>query len=191
MPKKKDSIFLNLNLLKPQGEPQKIIVKLIGWSLSIGRYIVIFVEILVLAAFLSRFKLDADIQTAKEQIDNQLPFLDSLKSDETLIRQTQLQLANIKSIKQESPDYGLVLKKISDQTPNGVTLENLTVEKTAGKLNISMNGTAQNNNELTTFVLGLKGDPSFVDVNVTNAGLEQNLIHFSLTTSINVQGAKL
>src|SRR3989338_6571725 len=188
MPKKKDSIFLHLNLLKPQGEPQKIVVRLISWALSIGRYIVIFVEVLVLAAFLSRFKLDADIQTAKESIEAQIPFVESLKPDEILIRQTQLQLSTIKNIKTESPDYALVLDKIAAQTPNGVTIENLAIDKPAGKLNISMNGVAQNNNELTTFILGLKEDKSFSDINLTNAGLNQNLIQFSVTASMNITG---
>jgi len=191
MPKKKDSILLHLNLLKPQGEPQKIVVKLISWALSIGRYIVIFVEILVLAAFLSRFKLDADIQTAKESIEAQIPFVESLKPDEIIIRQTQLQLATIKNIKAESPNYGVILDKIAAQTPNGVIIRNLAIEKSAGKLNITMSGSAQNNNELTTFILGLKEDQSFSDVNVTNAGLEQNLIQFSVVASVNIAGVKL
>jgi len=182
---------LHLNLLKPQGEPQKIVVKLISWALSIGRYIVIFVEILVLAAFLSRFKLDADIQTAKESIEAQIPFVESLKPDEIIIRQTQLQLATIKNIKAESPNYGVILDKIAAQTPNGVIIRNLAIEKSAGKLNITMSGSAQNNNELTTFILGLKEDQSFSDVNVTNAGLEQNLIQFSVVASVNIAGVKL
>lgn len=190
MPKKKDSILLHLNLLKPQGEQQKIVVRLISWSLSIGRYIVILVEIVVLAAFLSRFKLDADIQSSKESIDSQIPFIESLKADEILIRQTQLQLSIIKNIRQESPDYGVIIKKIADQTPGGVIIDNLSISKTTGKMDLIINGTAKNNNELTTFLLGLREDKSFSDVNITNAGLEQNLIHFTITTSANIGGTK-
>ena len=146
---------------------------------------------IVLAAFLSRFKLDADIQSTKESIDSQIPFIESLKADEILIKQTQLQLTNIKSIRQESPDYGLIIKKIADQTPGGVIIDSLSISKTTGKLDLIINGTAKNNNELTTFLLGLRDDKSFSDVNITSAGLEQNLINFTITTSVGIGGAKL
>lgn len=191
MSKKSARSILNLNLLRPQGESKKLLANALTWILSAGRYIVILVEIVVLAAFLSRFKLDADIQETKEKIEAQIPFIEVQKDSEVAIRQTQLQLSNIKNIKNESPRYSEVLDKIASQTPGGVVLNNLSIDKTAGKLELKLSGTAQNNNELNTFIYGLKSDPSFSEVNLANAGLDQNLISFSLTAVMNVSGTKL
>src|SRR2546425_990488 len=99
MPKKPASIKINLDLLKPQSEPQRVALKAFKWLLSSGRLLVIFTEILVLAAFLFRFKLDADLQSTKEAIEQQIPYIQSQSGDENLIRQTQFQLSSIKNLR--------------------------------------------------------------------------------------------
>lgn len=181
MPKKPAKSLINLDLLKPQGEPQKLLVKALRWILSSGRFIIIFVEILVLGAFLFRFKLDADIAQTKEAIDEQIPFIESLKSDEDLIRSTQFQIATVQSIREGNPEYSLILQKIALQTPDGVTLGSLTLQKEVGKLDIKISGTASTNGELSSFIVGLKKETSFQDINLTSANLEQGLVNFSLT----------
>lgn len=185
--------FINLDLLHPQSEPQKLVVKAIHWALSAGRFIVVFVEILVLAAFVARFKFDADIQATKEAIDQQLPFIQSLKADEQLIRQTQFQLLSIKDIKNNSPDYIGILKRISDQASIGLILQNLNLEKRPGKVLIKITGTAVTNNDLSTFILGLKQDKSFSDINLASISLDQGVINFSVTgsTTLSSPGDKI
>jgi Tfp pilus assembly protein PilN len=187
---KGNKTFLKLNLLHPQSEPQKLAVKGLHWALSAGRYIVIIVEILVLTAFVARFKFDADIQSAKESIEEQLPFIQSLKNDEILIRRTQFQLSSIANIKNTSGNYSEILKAISDQTPVDVVLDNIDLGKTAGKVNVKISGTAKTNNDLSTFILGLKQSNSFTDINLASVGLEKGLIDFSLTASIQAKGGK-
>lgn len=185
----KSVLSFNIDLLHPQGESQKILVKLLGWLLSSGRYIIIFVEILVLGAFLARFKLDADIASVKEAIDLQIPVIESLKSEEALIRKTHFQLATIKDLHQGGSDYETILTKIANQTPAGVILSNLSFEKDNDKINIKMSGTALNNQELSTFVLGLKQD-DFSEVNLSSVNLERGLVNFSLTASVAQGGGK-
>ncbi len=102
MPKKIGGFDIRLNLLHPLGSQEPILTRFIRWLLSSGRYIVIVVEAIVLIAFLSRFKFDADLQNTKEAIEAQLPFIQSLKADEALIRRTQLQLATVKDIRLNS-----------------------------------------------------------------------------------------
>src|SRR3989344_1083063 len=113
MPRPKSKIAITLDLLKPQSNPQKIPIKILHWLLSTGRYIFIFVEIIVLAAFFARFKLDADLAAKKDIIEEQIPYIESLKSYEILIRQTQLKLSTIKAFYATQPDYTQILKKIA------------------------------------------------------------------------------
>ncbi len=178
-------LSININILKPQGNPEKTYVRISRWALSTGRYIVIFVEIIVLAAFLSRFKFDADLADTKEKIDQQIPFIESLKPDEQLIRQTQLQLATIKDIRLNSINNAAVLQSIASYTPQGVRIVTLGMEKTDNRINLRITGRSQTNNDLASFVTGLRNDKNFSEINLVNVGLDEAVITFSLTGVVN------
>lgn len=183
MAKKLPKLGIHLNLLKPQSNPEEIFVKLIRWLLSTGRYIFIFVEGVVLLAFISRFKLDADIASKKEAIDQQIPYIESLKPYEVLIRQTQLKLSTIDTIKNSSPNFADILARIANQTPGGVKIISINLQKDVSRVTIQLNGQSQNNNDLSTFTLGLKQDQNFSDVNISSIGFEKGLINFSISAS--------
>ena len=172
MPKGKPGLTINLDLLKPQSNPEKIPVKLFRWLLSSGRFIFIFVEALVLIAFGARFKLDADIASKKEAIEQQIPYIESLSSYEIAIRQTQLKLSTINNIKNGSPDWSILLKKIADQTPASVKITNISIEKDLGNAMI--------HSDLASFVGGLRTDNTFTGANIGSVGLEQGVIKFTL-----------
>lgn len=178
---KNPKLAINLDLLKPQSNPEKILTRLIRWLLSTGRYIFVFVEAIVLIAFITRFKLDADLASQKEAIEQQIPYIESLKPFEVLIRQTQLKISTIQSFNTDYTDYLQILKKIADQTPSSVRIISLNLERDISKVNIKLNGQSQNNNDLSTFIAGLKQDPSFSEVNITAIGFEQDSLNFSLS----------
>lgn len=183
MPKKLPRLRINLDLLKPQSQPQQIAVRLIGWLLSSGRFLVIIVEIVVLAAFLMRFKLDDDISSTRQQIKDQIPFIENSIEQEKLIRQTQFQLTTIKD-KQDSADFALILKKLSDQMPSGVILKNLDMANTPGQTDLKMTATAADNVQLASFIAALKSSGSFSSVNLGDVSLEGGIINFSVSASI-------
>ncbi|MBI2018301.1 PilN domain-containing protein [Candidatus Daviesbacteria bacterium] len=183
MPKKNLKIGINLDLLKPQSNPEKLAVKVFRWLLSTGRYIFILVEVIVFIAFILRFKLDADLADKKEAIEQQIPYIESLGPYEILIRQTQLKISTILAAKSDFVNYPLVFKKIADQTPLGIKLISLNMQKEVGKITFTMNAEAQNNNDVTSFVQGLKQDSSFSDINLTSIDLDQRTITFTLTGS--------
>ncbi len=173
-------LIIHLDLLKPQSNPEKIITKLLRWVLSSGRYIFIFVEALVLIAFIARFKLDADLAKNRELIEEQIPYIESLKPYEILIKQTQLKLSTIGSFRSNYTDYPQILKKISDQTPQGVKLNSLNVKIEKSNITIQMSAQAQSNNDLATFIGGLKEDSSFSDINISSISFEKGIINFTL-----------
>jgi len=181
MPKKSLKIGINLDLLKPQSSPEKLPIKLFRWLLSTGKYLFILVEAIVLIAFITRFKLDADLAAKKEAIEQQIPYIESLRSYEILIRQTQLKITTILTARNELIDYPVILKRIAGQTPLNVKIISLNMEKQISKVAFTMNGEAQNNNDVTSFVQGLKTDSSFSDINLSSIGLEGGIIRFTLT----------
>lgn len=194
MPKSQNpKLAIHLDLLRPQSNPEKLPVRLIRWLLTTGRYIFIFVEALVLVAFIARFKLDADLSTNKEAVEQQIPYIESLKPFEILIRQTQFKLETYGSFYKTYADYPQILKKIADQTPPGVKIINLNLERNATQVTITLNAQAKNNNDLATLVGGLKQDQFFSDVTITSIGFDKGSLTFSLSTqtALTPQGGKI
>lgn len=181
---------IKLNLLKSQSNPEKAVIALTRWLLSSGRYILVFVEFLVLAAFLARFKLDADLASIKEEIDNQIPYIQSLKPIEVAINNTQLKLTTISSLKKEAPDYAALLRSIADKTPGGVRLTNLSLNKDQAGVRIQIKGEAQTNVDMTALVNGLKQDPAFTEVTIAGADIEEGTINFTLTANSSPKGGR-
>jgi hypothetical protein len=191
MPNKHAPLKLRVDLLHPQSNPEKIYVTFTKWLLSTGRYILVFVELLVLIAFLSRFKLDAEIASTKEAIDNQLPYIESLQAEEVNIRKTQLKLSSIKANGQTNTDYINLLKKISEKVPTDVQITNITLTKDLGKITIQIRGNARNNIDLNSMINAIKTDTSFKEVSLSGVGLDEGLITFSISSSTNIgQGGK-
>lgn len=189
MPKsQKPKLIIHLDLLKPQSNPERLAVKLIRWLLSTGRFIFVFVEAVVLMAFIARFKLDADLQSNKEAIEQQLPYIESLRPFEILIRQTQFKLETYDSFYKTYVDYAQILTKIADQTPLGVKLVSLNLERKIDTVTINLSGQAQGNSDLAIFLNGLKADQTFSAVAIASIGFEKGSLNFSLSAQAKPAG---
>ena len=180
----KKHITLSLNLLKNQEVPQKLPIRFARWLISYGRYIVILVEIVVIASFVARFKLDADLSDLKDKIDKgQIPFIESRTQDEALIRQTQARLSAIQKIHSSTPNFKDALGKISNQLPTGVKLTNITIEglENSSSFKFKLSGQATNNNDLAIFSTGIKSEKAFSEVDLSNVSFDQGQITFNIT----------
>lgn len=179
-----------INLLTPKGDAPPLTQRLSKWALVSGRYIVIFVELIVISAFVYRYKLDADLIDLQERINEQTPYIKSLQTDELLIRQTQFQLSNIKQIKQSNPQYPQIFAKIAQYTPVTVKLSNITFDrKSEGSVTFVVTGQAPPELDISPFVQSLKADPNFEAVSLANISFESSTI-FTISGKI-LQGGKV
>ena len=62
---------ISVNLLTQDDFSSSPIGKVFLWALSVGRYIVVITELIVILSFLSRFKLDRDLTDVNEAIEKQ------------------------------------------------------------------------------------------------------------------------
>lgn len=181
MPKPKSpKLSIHLDLLKPQSNPEKLITKLLRWLLSTGRFIFVFVEALVLIVFIARFKLDEDLESKKEAIEQQIPYIESLKYFEILTRQTQLKLATISTFHKALADYPQILQKLANQTPSGIKVVSIKIERESTHAAIQLTGTTLSSNDLSNFIAGLKQDPLFSDATITSIGFDKGSLNFSI-----------
>src|SRR3989344_888392 len=182
---------LNLNILYPQGLPEKIYLKFLKWLLNYGKFILIAVEVVVIGAFLARFTLDAQEAELTQKIDNQIPYIQSLKDDEVLIRRTQFKLTEVKKAFDTNPDWKNILNQLSQQIPLGITLQSLNLdqsgsdpsEKTEG-LSFRITGQSLSNNDLAVLLGGLKKDSNFKNISLTNISFDQGVIIFTIVGEV-------
>lgn len=181
---------LSINLLYPQGTPPRLPVKFLSWLLSYGRLLAIVVEIIVVAAFIARFKLDAELGDLKDQNNRQVEYIKSLASDEIAIRQTQFRITAISKVYKETPQWDKILSHVSQQIPTStqgqtglkIASVNLTRSKDKEKITtFRIAGTTDSNLNLANFIAGLRQDNYFKNVVLSNINFDSGQISFIIT----------
>jgi hypothetical protein len=174
---------INLNLLHPKEAPAKLPERFLKWLISYGRFIVIFVEIIVVSAFLTRFKLDADLDTLKGRIKQDLPYVEGLETDEALIKQTQTKLALVDKTYLDADKWQETILEISSQIPRSITFKQLHLDDPDGPVKFRIAGSTTSNSDLGIFLNSLRKVSGFREINLTSISFEQDEIVFTITGS--------
>ena len=187
---KKSSDRLHVDILHPLGEQVSVAVKALQWVSTTGRYIVIVVELVVIAAFLSRFKLDADLAALQDPINRQVTFIKSLNKQENLIRQTQFQIQTIQQTKAQVPAYTTSLATLAQLTPQPVKLATVDFDQTQNfpKTNLTITGQSPSTIELSAFMKALQKETSFENITLTNISFDRQTVIFTITGSLAPKG---
>lgn len=112
--------------LKPQDEFDKSVVgKILKWSLTTGKSIVILTEFVVILAFLSRFKLDQDLNDVNEQIVQKQFLLESFQSVEDQMIKIQDKLSLVEQINNTTIKIRSSIEELTLLTPSGVRIESI------------------------------------------------------------------
>lgn len=173
---------IKLNLLHPKELQMKLPERFLKWLISYGRFIVIFVEIIVVIAFLTRFKYDADLDELKRKINQDLPYVEGLSTDEALIEQTQKRLALIDKTYLTSDNWQETIVNLSSLTPSSIQFRGLNLEEKDEKnINFRINASTISNTDLGIFLNNLRTKDYLRDINLTNIGFEDNQILFTVT----------
>lgn len=189
MPAPKAKPVININILFPQGIPQKLPIKFLKWLLSYGRFMAIAVEIIVVATFVIRFKLDADLNNINDQINHQVPYIQSLSEDEAKVRQLQFKISTVKRLYDSNPDINSILSAIASQMTSGTKLSTINIDATdkqAG-LQFRVNGVSSSPNDLSILLAGLKQVKLFKDIALANISYDQGQLNFSISGGVKTQ----
>lgn len=189
----KNQLRLKLNLLHPNEIPPSLPTRFLRWIVSYGRYIVIFTEIIVVAAFVYRFKLDYDLDILKNDINKNIPLIEGLISSEALINQTQLKLQTIGTTYNSSPNWKNILDNFASTLPESIRINNINIEiadNTSEYLGLKINGTTPSNNDLGVFINKLKalkdaqGNLIFKDIVLESLNYDQESLLFSISGGV-------
>jgi len=136
--------------------------RFLNWSLNVGRYIVIFTELIVIASFGSRFVLDRQVTDLNESIFQKEMIIQSQAEFERDFRLAQNKIQNVSQLSQQNNliDVFVLMQKV---VPDGVKLQKLGIKQTT----ISGEGIAMSNAALNNFISNLQLSSHFNNVNVS------------------------
>lgn len=147
--------------------------KLLKWVLTVGRWIVIVTELVVVLAFLSRFKFDRDLTDLNERVKQQQAIITASAQFEEEFRLLQKRLLTISELKRTLSEPELIITELSDLIPPDVLLDELSVSKNQ----INLTAVALSENGLAGFLNNLKNSPRFEKLIITGAssGLKEGV----------------
>lgn len=172
---------LKINLIPQKELEERALGKLLKWSLTFGRYIIVGTELVVLLAFFSRFKLDRQITDLREQIAQKEAIVNYNQEFEQQVRGIQTQLNEIKIISQNQ-DLGVkILHFFEENIPKEVTIEKFS----SSPNNISLSGSSLSTTAFIDFLARVRGSEKFSQVRLENVvKTEGGEINFSLVAEI-------
>ncbi len=166
-----------VNLLPQDDMEQHPGGKFLKWALSWGKKIIVLIELIVVIAFLSRFKLDSDVANNSEEIARRKTIILASKDFEKEFRQVQTKVNKVKSIT-SLPNSVTIYDVVQTLIPSSVNVGSISI--TGTKVNLEGEG---EDSALSKMVADFKSSPDFSDVvleKVTKQG-DSTQISFSLS----------
>lgn len=152
---------VNINLVPKDPFFETPMGKVLQWSLSVGRYIVIFTELIVIISFITRFSLDRQVTDLNESIYQKQTIINSYGDLEANLKEAQQKIEQYKQISQQS-NIAEVFPKLSAITPTSIRLDELTIKTET----INLAGTAYSNSALSLLINNLQLSPDFFNVSI-------------------------
>jgi Tfp pilus assembly protein PilN len=146
--------------------------QILHWILTIGRHIVIITELIVILAFLFRFKLDRDLTDLHDSIKQKQAIIEASASFEKKYRQLQKQVALLDQVTQNRLNPSAFLTHLSHITPLDVYLAEASIDQKT----FTLKATALSETGLAFFLHQLPTLPSVDQVSLTEliAGSDQD-----------------
>lgn len=162
---------IDVNLLPKDPFFETPVGKMLRWALSVGRYIVIFTELVVIMSFATRFSLDRQVTDLNDSINQKQIIIESFGDFEAEIREIQRKIDQYQQIEQ-TDNIADVFPKLTAVTPLDVTLDTLELTSTE----LTMTGQTLSNNSLNLLINNLELSPDFseVSVNTIESGDKKN-----------------
>jgi len=166
----------DISLLPKSPLEGTILGKLFDWLLSVGRYIVIVVDLIVMGAFVSRFWLDKKRIDLADSIRQQQSILESTQEFEAEFRGFQTRLNQAAIVIEEQGDLLVPLDKIVDNLPKDIVFLqyglNLSGENQIATLSTLVFSEAS----LNGFANNLLSDPGVSSIRIGTIEREQGII---------------
>lgn len=168
----------SINLLKK--DKNETLEQVINWSLTIGRILIISVELVALLAFLYRFSLDAQLQDLNTQIKQRQTIVAFQQKNEDNYRNLQERLKLISDTSKSGTQIIKTYYDIVGFAPSGMTFNSISLLGNTITIEANINSITP----LGIFTNNLKKYPAIESVSIDK--IQNNTLNSSITTSISI-----
>lgn len=157
MPIKKE-----LSLLPNELNNNSFSARTIHYLTSVGRYIIVFTELIVISAFISRFWLDRQNSDLSESLRQQKAILESTADFEKEYSLLQSRLNYIETSYHNQPNYLQHIKALTSSIPTDVFFQNFDVDYTSAQISVY----SYQENSLIDMIVSLSLNPDINTVDI-------------------------
>lgn len=155
----------SINFLQPVGGSDGVIQTSFTWLTTVGKWMLIVVEIVVLGAFGYRFVMDGRNNDLTEQINDQVKTLENETWKKSVIKYQNLQsvLGDIETAKENQELNSKLISEVINGVPLTLDLQSISVDK--GKVSLSLK--TSDFKALRNYEDALKSNSLYSDVKVS------------------------
>ena len=162
MPAKKE-----ISLLPDEENADSLSARIVRWLTTVGRYVIVFTELIVIGAFVSRFWLDRINSDLSESVRQQKAILESTASFEDQYSQLQKRLTLVKNYYKNQPEYQSKVQTLTESTPLDINFNSLTVgQNEDGTVGAVVGLNAYQESSIVDFITNLIVNPNISSVNI-------------------------
>ena len=143
-----------LNLLPQDPFFETTVGRLLSWATTVGRYLVILTEMLIVLTIGAKFKLDRDLTDLNSAINMRSATVSSYGDLETTVRSAQARLEFIRK-QQAQPKVETALTVVKKNLPRDLNLDSIEVQGQG----ITISGRAYTLASLTGITTSLRNEP--------------------------------
>ncbi len=154
-----------ISLLPSENDPNNIVNRTINWLTSVGRVIIIFTELIVVGAFVSRFWLDRTNADLSETLRQQKAIIDSTKEFQQDFSLVKARLDKIDKLL-TSPNLSVSLNSIFKSTPSQIFFQKIQLSPNTDNLDTQLDIIAFDNNMAVSFISNLIANPDIESVSI-------------------------
>lgn len=170
-----------INLLPKEEFASSTLGRFISWVLTTFRVIVIITEVVVMAAFGSRFYLDARMSDLNRQIKEDQSVIESLSSFEKEFRSAQERIDLATSLLASKKTISQNLNIISSLTPAEVFLSSISF----GEQSTNIRAITASEFSISQLVANLKANDRFKNAELEQISSGDNAGEYSFSVNIN------
>ena len=161
--------------------------KIIYWTTSTGRYVVVLVEFVVILAFLSRFWLDRKNADLSEEIRQEKAIIESVGEFEEDFAALQKQLEQIKQMLETEGAGKEALETVVNLSSGDVVFESISQSLGEDGLGmVSLEATVYSERGLVSFIKALSESPKVSTVKIDNIGKDAKISGYRLGLQVGI-----
>ncbi len=181
MPLKKE-----ISLVPGEGNSGSIGDRIIYWVSNVLRYIMVFTELIIIIAFLSRFSLDQQNTDLSDRLRNQKYILETTTNFEKEYGLLQQKLQLIKKLYAQQPKYYDKLSSILANTPSDIIYNSFSVYNKDSKVTADLMVYAFQEEAIVDFINQLSLNPQIksITINTIEKKARENKYNINLSLSL-------